>query len=1236
MRRLFTFAFAFAAFVGSIMAQYGNTPPLRVEGKYFVDPYGNKVVLHGVMDTPSPYFNSYRWGNACNSSTIAPCINYFNKLFTAITDTASGAYCDLFRLHLDPCWTNDPNKQATNGGGENDISRFSATRLRTYLRSLYFPIAKNAIKHGLYVIMRPPGVFPGDVMVGDEYNEYLKTVWDIVSQNDSVKKYSGQIMIELGNEPVNLKDANGQDTPNAMRDFFQPIVDKIRSNGFTGIILVPGTGWQSNYRNYATNPITDDNFGYAVHDYVGWYNTSDDSYNAQNGINTFHDAVPVVDTNPIVITEVDWSPVNEKAEGHYDEHDNWVLPNYGTWATGSTSKWGSAYKALIDHFDNISMTLSGTACFIDIDEYINNGKVVPAFKTKMEANGADPWEASGVACFKWYKEYAQKQKAHPDYAKKYTADTGFGSFINPLINADFPDPDIILVNDTYYLCSTTMFYFPGATILKSKDLVNWEYCANPLQQIADDDPYNLKNNANRYSKGQWAPSLQYHNGKFYLNFIAYSAEGYDDGGDWILSATDPEGEWTMTKLDGFYYDSGFLFDDNRDHLHGLGPNGEKNGDGYLYVAHGIDNITVSKLNPTTFKEISSTRVISVGNGCEGSHMYHIGDYYYIYATYGGTEGSQTIFRSKSPMGPYEEHQGRVFEKQSIHQGGIVETQTGEWWTILFKDAGTVGRIPYLEPVKWTDGWPVIGNKGIDVSATGVKYAKPNVGKTYPMTYLPTNDTFTDPKLCLQWQWNHNPDNGGWSLFENPGNLRLHTVTVTDDLSKAQNMLTQRIFGYNVANTASDKYPDSYGTVSIDTYGMQDGDVAGLCVFQDPYGFIAVKQVDGKKYLMQYRSEYDQVNSQQVVASQPIDFKDGERIYLRAVVNFGTNKANFYYSLDNQEWKKFGNEMTMRYTLKIFVGNRFGIFNYATKQLGGYVDVDWFSTEPVYSEDRFFGEGILKTFTEDDLTLTELKINAANIALMPGANRSVEMTATFKSGMVSNVAAQCAYVVDDPNVATVVGGRVLGQNEGTTKVRATYTDVKGNKQTVIFEVTVAYFPLVEGAVNPSIYGTGSFKQSVGALTTSQYGFGGWQYAAGVDLSKYRYIVGSLRRASTCSPEFRIFDINNYWSTPYIYKVGTSKNFVIDLQDMKKEDGTLCDPSHIYMAGFWTTGGMVYIKDIFLSDDGVNPVAIEDIMLDHSQSGEHLFYTLDGRRTAAPVKGINIVRKEDGKVEKVLVK
>ena len=1161
-------------------AQYGSTPPLHVEGKYFVDPHGNKVVLHGVMDTPSPYFNSYRWGNSCTSTNISPCIAYFNKLFTAITDTASGAWCDLFRLHLDPCWTNDPNKQATNGGGENDISRFNPTRLRTYLRSLYFKIAKNAINKGLYVIMRPPGVFPETVKVGDEYNDYLMTVWDIVSQNDSVRKYSGQIMLELGNEPVNLRAADGKDSPAALHDFFQPIVDKIRANGFTGIILLPGTGWQSNYRNYATNPVSDYNYGYAVHDYVGWYNTNDNSYNKSTALNSFKEAVPVVEEKPIVITEVDWSP--EKAgSGHYNEHGDWVVGNYGTWATGTTSKWGSAFKAVLDHFGNISMTLTGTGDFIDIDTYINNRKVVPAFEAAMKANGyPDASEACSGACFKWYKEYAQVKKAHPDFQRKYTADNGFGGFTNPLINADFPDPDVILVNDTYYMASTTMHHFPGATILKSKDLVNWEYCANPLQQIADNDAYNLLNNANRYAGGQWAPSLQYHNGKFYLNFIAFGRDGFDDGGDWLLSATDPEGEWTMTRLDGFYYDAGFLFDDNRDQLHGLGSDGEKNGDGFLYVAAGIDHITVHKLNASTFKEISSKEVITVGNGCEGSHMYHIGDYYYIYATYGGTEGSQTIFRAKDPMGPYEEHNGRVFANQKIHQGGIVQTQTGEWWTILFKDAGTIGRIPFLEPVKWVDGWPVIGNNGIDVTSAGKAYAKPNVGKTYPKTYLPTNDTFTDPKLGLQWQWNHNPDDAAWSLFESPGNLRLHTVSITDNLKQARNMLTQRIFGYNIANTAGDKYADSYGTVSIDTKGMQDGDIAGLCVFQDPYGYIAVKQTDGKRYIVQYRSAYDSNQPQETVSSTPIDFTDGEKVFLRAIVNFGTNKANFYYSTDNQSWTKFGNEMTMRYILSVFVGNRFGIFNYSTKQLGGYVDIDWFSTEKEFTEDRFYGEGILKTFTEEDLTIESLTAQK-EYTLMPGASRSIDMTATFKSGITSNVASQCIYNVENPKIATVIGGKLIGQGEGSTKATATYTDILGNEQTVEFNVTVAMFPLTEDAVNPSIYGSGTFKQTTGALTTSQYGFGGWEYGAGVDLSAYDKIVIKLRRAATNNASFRLFDENNYWSSPFIYELGNKKTIEISLKDLKKEDGTPFNLSHVYIAGFWTTGGSaIYISDVHL--------------------------------------------------------
>ena len=393
---------------------YGTTPALHVQGNVLKDPSGSTVVLHGVMDTPSPYFNSYRWGEwwgGFNDQAVEQCRNYFDQITTAITTPEKGTYCNLFRLHMDPCWTNDPNIQVSNPGGEEDIRRFSADRLRTYFNSLYLPIALNALSKGLYVIIRPPGVFPQEVNVGGDYNNYLMTVWDIVSQNETLKQYSGQISLELGNEPVRVKNRWGQDDSNALHDFFQPIVEKIRQNGFNGILWIPGTGWQSNYQDYASHPIQDNNFGYAVHNYVGWYNGNNSTPYSQvnNYINQFHTQVPVIDTNPIVITEVDWSP--EKAgTGHTDEHGNWVLANYGTWATGTTSNWGRLYKALLDYYGTISMTLSGTDTYIDVPAYLDNGTVRPAFQTAMQANSyADAWEACSGACFQWYKEWALEQ-----------------------------------------------------------------------------------------------------------------------------------------------------------------------------------------------------------------------------------------------------------------------------------------------------------------------------------------------------------------------------------------------------------------------------------------------------------------------------------------------------------------------------------------------------------------------------------------------------------------------------------------------------------------------------------------------------------------------------------------------------------------------------------------------------------------------------------------------------------
>jgi hypothetical protein len=532
----------------------------------------------------------------------------------------------------------------------------------------------------MYVILRPPGVFPSKVQVGDYYNEYLTKVWDIVTQNDSIKKYSGQISIELGNEPVTVLDANGNENVNALHDFFQPIVDKIRANGYTGIIWVPGSGWQMNYTSYAVNPITGYNIGYAVHNYVGWYG-ADDSVNPKDSltyIKKFKESVPVLDTNPIVITEVDWSPYKE-GTGHYNEHNEWVESNYGTWATGSTSRWGTVYKSILDHYGNISMTLSGTGCYIDIDTYLNSKKVVPAF------DGLE--EACGAATFKWYKEYAQ---------------------------VNYPVPD------------------------------------------------------------------------------------------------------------------------------------------------------------TT---------------------------------------------------------------------------------------------------------------------------------------------------------------GTWSVY--------------------------------------------------------------------------------------------------------------------------------------------------------------------------------------------------------DRTVTNITMDNRNIQLTSGSSIAINIIATYGSGITENVASACTYKVKNPSVATVVDGKVVSYMDGETDVTATYTDNDGKNVSIDFAVKVSTFPLTADGINPSIFGTGSFKESTGALTTSQYGFGGWQYTNGVDLSGARYLVVQLRTSSTCNPSFRLYDENNYWTTPYMYDVGSRRSVTIDLQNMTKSDGTLCDPSHIYIAGFWTTGGTVYIKDVFLSNDGTTPVGIDEVKEDawvYDAEVVHTeYYTPDGTLSVAPQKGVNIVRQ-----------
>lgn len=387
-----------------------NLPDLHVEGKNLVDSEGKTVVLHGVMDTPNRYFNGNRWGTGgYNVSDVTPCLDYFEKMFTAITDKSQGAYCTVFRLHMDPCWTNN---NAPAGTPENNIQYFSETRYKAFLNSLYVKLVQKALAHGLYVIVRPPGVCPQNIKVGDEYQTYLKKVWNLFASNSKIQKNAGKVSIELANEPVNVQLADGSNSDKALHDFFQPVVDEIRATGFKGIIWVPGSGYQSNYVGYSKYPITDteNNFSYAVHVYSGWYgNMTDKNCDHNTFIKNFQAQVPMVTSKPIMVTEIDWSPEDpdKASEGHYNEWGQWTAPNLGTWATGSTSKWGLAWKAVHDHFGNIGMTITHPQEYYDIDEYLKTGKVQPGLQNAKKHGLFE--ECCSYACFNWYKEWYLKQ-----------------------------------------------------------------------------------------------------------------------------------------------------------------------------------------------------------------------------------------------------------------------------------------------------------------------------------------------------------------------------------------------------------------------------------------------------------------------------------------------------------------------------------------------------------------------------------------------------------------------------------------------------------------------------------------------------------------------------------------------------------------------------------------------------------------------------------------------------------
>lgn len=492
-------------------------------------------------------------------------------------------------------------------------------------------------------------------------------------------------------------------------------------------------------------------------------------------------------------------------------------------------------------------------------------------------------------------------------AQDLHSDNGDGKFTNPVIPGDFPDPDVIRVDDTYYMVSTTMFVFPGVTLLKSKDLVNWEYCSNAVERFDFNPCYDLED-FNRYGHGQWATSLKYYNGKFRLLFITL-----DEGG-FTCTATNPEGPWEVTKLKTGYYDPGLFYDD----------------DGKIYVAEGYGEIFITEVdeNLDPIGEKTSVYKGDIRGGLEGSHVYKRNGYYYLYSTYGGANGIQVALRSKNIYGPYEQKvvldETRPGIHFGMHQGALIETQTGEWWTMLFVDRGPLGRIPSLQPVTWVDDWPMVGVNGKAVTTL----PKPDVGKEYPIKVLPTSDEFDAQELGMQWGWNHNPDSTKWSLSERKGYLRLETASVVDSFPKALNTLTQRsLIKYDLDET-------TVATTKLKLNKMKDGDLAGLAVFQDPYSYLGV-QKEGKSYFLV------RVLDGMLLEKKELNKKT---VYLQTSVLNKTGLASFRYSLDGKNYTKMGEDFRMRFRLSVFTGNKICLFNYATEELGGYVDFDFLRME----------------------------------------------------------------------------------------------------------------------------------------------------------------------------------------------------------------------------------------------------------------------------------------------------
>jgi len=498
-----------------------------------------------------------------------------------------------------------------------------------------------------------------------------------------------------------------------------------------------------------------------------------------------------------------------------------------------------------------------------------------------------------------------------------------------IIFADYPDVDVIRVDDTYYMVSTTMHFMPGCVLLRSYNLLDWEIASYVYDELDGTPGQRLWDDRGIYGQGMWAASLRYHKGKFYVSFVAN-----DTHKTYLYTSENIEGPWKKSEIQGFYHDMSILFDE------------DENGNERVFVVSGNTEIHLTELNADLAgpKKGGINKVIVTDTserylGFEGAHFYKINGKYYIFFIHWpkGKYRTEACFVSDKVDGPYTG--GDVLSSDlgnwdsGVAQGGIVDTKDGRWYGVLFQDHGALGRIPVLVPVNFENDYPVFGVSKNGKQIAPATVSAPDYRPDYVYKQMWNNDFIKDGKLCETWQWNHIPDRRYVKLENNE--LKIKTGKVVRNVCQAANTLTQR--------PLTEKFS---ACVTVDASAIKDGDFAGVCALEGEHGFIAVTKKDGKFKVVQANRankvegfNIGRIDTEPSKIMAEADIKKPV-VTFRVDFEFGKGKefAKFYYAEGKNpkadEFKLLGPGKKLSYTLDQFVGCRFALFNFATVEAGG--------------------------------------------------------------------------------------------------------------------------------------------------------------------------------------------------------------------------------------------------------------------------------------------------------------